>query len=73
MNREIEHEHFCFAGEPAPCEGYFPNDVLPCVCGAEGHAVAALSHVAVPAPLGGMPVSADLAPGRAGSAEDEAA
>jgi len=48
MNREIKHEYFCFAGQPAPCKGYFPNDVLPCVCGAEGDAVAALSQVAVP-------------------------
>jgi hypothetical protein len=53
MTGESKHEHFCFAGQPAPCKGYFPNDVLPCVCGVEGDAVTALSRVAVPAPLGG--------------------
>jgi hypothetical protein len=50
MNGENKHEHFCFAGQPAPCRGYFPNDVLPCVCGARGSAVTALSQVAVPVP-----------------------
>ena len=39
MKSESKHEHFCFAGQPAPCEGYFLNDVLPCVCGAEGDVV----------------------------------
>jgi hypothetical protein len=61
MKSESKHEHFCFAGQPAPCEGYFLNDVLPCVCGAEGDVVTALSGVAVPAPLGGAPVPAKLA------------
>jgi len=70
---ESKHEHFCFAGQPAPCKGYFPNDVLPCVCGVEGDAVTALSQVAVPAPLGGTPVPADLAPKKPEAAEDEAA
>jgi hypothetical protein len=49
MKGESKHEHFCFAGQPALCKGYLPNDVLPCVCGAEGDAVTALSQVAVPA------------------------
>ena len=54
MNGENKHEHFCFAGQPAPCRGYFPNDVLPCVCGARGSAVTALSQVAIPAPPGSL-------------------
>jgi hypothetical protein len=73
MPSERKHKHFCFAGEPAPCKGYFPNDTLPCVCGAESDAVTALSQVAVSAPLGGIPVPADLAPARPDLAEDEAA
>ena len=43
------HRPFCFAGQPAPCPGYFDNDELPCVCGANGTVLAALSRVAVPA------------------------
>jgi hypothetical protein len=73
MNGKTRHEYFCFAGQPAPCEGYFRNDVLPCVCGAEGNAITALNRVAVPAPLGGTPAPADLAPARLKSVEDEAA
>jgi hypothetical protein len=53
MKSESKHEHFCFAGQPTPCKGYFPNDVLPCVCGVEGDVVTALSQVAVPAPPSG--------------------
>lgn len=49
MNRQTQHEPFCFAGRPASCQGYFPNDILPCVCGAEGDVIAALSQVSVPA------------------------
>ena len=55
MSRESKHNPFCFAGEPAPCKGYFPGDVLPCVCETEG-VVAALSQQALPAPAG-MPAS----------------
>lgn len=55
MRGKGKHEHFCFAGQSAACQGYFPNGVLPCVCGAEGDAVTALSQVAVPSPLGGNP------------------
>lgn len=73
MKGESKHAHFCFAGQPAPCKGYFPNDVLPCVCGVEGDVVSALSQVAVPAPLGGTPVPADLASKKPEPAEDEAA
>lgn len=62
MKGEGEHKPFCFAGQRAPCAGYFPNNVLPCICGAQGDAVSALSQVAVPAPLGGMPVPAGEAP-----------
>lgn len=43
------HKPFCFAGQPAPCPGYFDKDVLPCVCGASGTTISALSQVAVPA------------------------
>ena len=62
MEDKSKHEHFCFAGQPASCQGYFHNDVLPCVCGAEGNAVTALSQVAIPASPGGRPAPADLAP-----------
>ena len=62
MEDKSKHKHFCFAGQPASCQGYFHNDVLPCVCGAEGNAVTALSQVAIPAPPGGRPAPADLAP-----------
>jgi hypothetical protein len=51
MNRRIEHKSFCFAGQPAPCTGYFPGDVLPCICGAEGDVTTALSQTALPAPV----------------------
>jgi hypothetical protein len=72
MKSGSKHEHFCFAGQPAPCEGYFLNDLLPCVCGAEGDVVTALSRLAVPA-LGGTPVSAELAAATSEPVEDEAA
>jgi len=51
MNRLTEHRSFCFAGQPAPCVGYFAGDVLPCICGAEGDVTTALSQVALPAPV----------------------
>lgn len=60
MNRPVRHKPFCFAGQPAPCEGYFLDDVLPCVCTAED-AVAALSQQAFPAPAG-TPGPAEAAP-----------
>jgi hypothetical protein len=73
MDDESKHDHFCFAGQPAPCKGYFLNDVLPCVCGAEGDAVEALGQVAVPAPLRGMPVPAEQAPAMPVPVEERAA
>jgi hypothetical protein len=73
MKGESKHEHFCFAGQPAPCKGYFPNDVLPCVCGAEGDVIQALNLVAVPSPHGGTPVPADMAHAKPETVEDEAA
>ena len=42
---EVKHQPFCFAGQPAPCKGYFPDDVLPCVCGE--NAMTELSNLAV--------------------------
>lgn len=47
METKVEHKPFCFAGEPAPCKGYFLDDVLPCVCTAED-LLAALSEEAFP-------------------------
>jgi hypothetical protein len=41
------HKPYCFAGQSAPCPGYFANDVLPCVCGKES-LLLALSQVATP-------------------------
>ena len=73
MEGKSKHEHFCFAGQPASCQGYFPNDVLLCVCGAEGNAARALSQVAIPAPLGGTPTVANLAPAPPQSVKGEAA
>jgi len=72
MKRGSKHEHFCFAGQPAPCEGYFLDDLLPCVCGAEGDVLTALSRLAVPA-LGGTPVSAEPAAAMPEPVEDEVA
>ncbi len=73
MKTESRHEHFCFAGQPAPCEGYFFSDLLPCVCGVEGDVVSALSRVAVPSPPGGTPIPAEPAPAKPEPVEDEAA
>jgi len=42
------HRDYCFAGQPAACPGYFAGDVLPCVCGADGSVLQALSRIAVP-------------------------
>lgn len=43
------HKAYCSAGQPAPCQGYFSNDVLPCVCGSKESLLLVLSQVAVPA------------------------
>jgi len=62
-----EHREYCFAGQPAPCQGYFAGDVLPCVCGVDATILQALSRVAIPvvtpvedepAPSLAMPLSA---------------
>jgi hypothetical protein len=50
------HNAYCFAGQPAPCVGYFANDALPCICSRES-LLLALSQVAIP----NTPVK-DLAP-----------
>jgi hypothetical protein len=42
------HREYCFAGQTAACPGYFEGDVLPCVCGADGTVLQALSRIAVP-------------------------
>jgi hypothetical protein len=49
MQKSQKHKPYCFAGEPAPCPGYFENDVLPCTCGATQPILDALSAVAFPA------------------------
>jgi hypothetical protein len=49
MDTRNVHKPYCFAGQPASCPGYFENDLLPCVCGAEGDILVALSEVAIPA------------------------
>jgi len=49
MKTSKMHKSYCFAGEPAPCPGYFENDVLPCSCGATQPIVEVLSEVAFPA------------------------
>jgi hypothetical protein len=41
------HNAYCFAGQPAPCAGYFTNDILPCICSRES-LLLALSQVAIP-------------------------
>ena len=56
------HKGFCFAGQATEVLGYFPEDVLPCVCGAAGDATAALSQLALPAavcetPAGRVPAA----------------
>lgn len=42
------HKAYCFAGQPAPCPGYFTNDALPCVCGSQESLLFALLQVAIP-------------------------
>jgi hypothetical protein len=70
VSSEHKHKDFCFAGQPALCKGYFPGDVLPCVCGAEGDVIAALSEAAVPAPAGGTPAPAKAASAATDDAEE---
>ncbi len=45
---EVPHKSYCFAGQPAPCKGLFPDDALPCVCGVIEDVVFALSLIAAP-------------------------
>jgi len=45
---EAMHRWFCFAGQAAPCEGLFPDNMLPCVCGAMEDLISALGQVAEP-------------------------
>jgi len=47
MTRHRMHNANCFAGQPAPCSGYFANDVLPCICSRES-LLLALNQVAIP-------------------------
>jgi len=42
------HKAYCFAGQPAPCQGYFANDVLPCICESKESLLFALLQVAIP-------------------------
>jgi hypothetical protein len=49
MRKSNAHEQYCFAGQPAPCAGYFKNDALPCICGANGNVLLALAKTAIPA------------------------
>jgi len=42
------HNGYCFAGQSAPCPGYFFNDVLPCICSSKQSLLLALSQVAIP-------------------------
>jgi hypothetical protein len=43
------HTTFCFAGQPAPCLGYFANDVLPFICSSKESLLLAFHQVAIPA------------------------
>jgi len=42
------HNVCCFAGQTAPCPGYFSNDILPCICSGKESLLIALSQLAVP-------------------------
>jgi hypothetical protein len=53
------HNAYCFAGQAAPCLGYFANDALPCVCGSRESLLLALSQVAFPF----VPVDVMVSPG----------
>ncbi len=59
MKRHAKHKAFCFAGQPAPVKGYFPNDVLPCICGIEGSVTGALAWLCLPAPILRMLLNSD--------------
>jgi hypothetical protein len=62
MKKSKMHKSYCSAGEPAPCTGYFENDVLPCTCGATQPILEVLSQVVFPAaPLAELQTAAALA------------
>jgi len=42
------HKAYCLADQPAPCQGYFSNDTLPCVCSSREALLFALLQVAIP-------------------------
>lgn len=42
------HNAYCFAGQFAPCPGYFLSEFLPCVCSSRENLFFALSQVAIP-------------------------
>ena len=46
-----KHKPFCFAGQPAACKGYFPGDLLPCICGVEGSVTKELARLCIPTPI----------------------
>jgi len=57
------HSVCCFAGQPAPCPGYFANDLLPCVCSSKENLLIALSQVAIPfAPVKNVPPVVQILP-----------
>jgi hypothetical protein len=61
------HAPFSVADQPAPCPGYFENDVLPCVYGAAQDVLHALQQVQVPAaPVVETGRAVAAAPGRLG-------
>jgi hypothetical protein len=47
MAANERHKWYCFAAQTAPCLGYFPNDVLPCVCPIHGDVFQALRQLLV--------------------------
>lgn len=50
MTTKEGHKWYCFAKEPAP-PGYFPDDVLPCVCDAPGSVLPELDQLFVMLPV----------------------
>jgi hypothetical protein len=57
------HNVYCFAGQSAPCPGYFANDALPCVCSSKESLLFALSQVAIPfMPIKDVPPAVHILP-----------
>jgi hypothetical protein len=48
MLKQRTHKSYCFAGQPAPCKGYFAKDILPCICGDRERLLSELSRAVVP-------------------------